>query len=252
MEVMAFGATDVGKVRAANEDSFLVDNELKLYIVADGMGGHQGGGYASSRAVAKIKEEIVRQETKQESTQPLTAASGRTPAQVRLKNALLITNEMLFKKAMEDSTLRGMGTTVTAIQLDHVVANIAHVGDSRLYLMRNGDMIQVSRDHSWVQEQVDAGVLSEEEARVHPLKNIITRSLGHDRELMVDLDRREYQPGDRFLLCSDGLTNMVDDQTIKQVLKEKDIEASVKELIRLALEAGGQDNVTTLIVEIRP
>ncbi|HUT55744.1 MAG TPA: Stp1/IreP family PP2C-type Ser/Thr phosphatase [bacterium] len=251
MEVKAFGATDVGKVRAANEDSFLLDEELKLYIVADGMGGHQGGGYASSRAVAQIKAEILRQEGKQESTQPLSAASGRTPAQIRLKSALLLTNEMLFKKAMEDSTLRGMGTTVTAIQLDHVVANIAHVGDSRLYLMRNGDLLQISRDHSWVQEQVDAGVLSEEEARVHPLKNIITRSLGHDRELIVDLDRREYQPGDRFMLCSDGLTNMVDDETIKQVMRGKDLEASVKELIRLALEAGGQDNITTLIVEIR-
>jgi protein phosphatase len=251
MEVRAFGATDVGKVRAANEDSFLVDDELNLFIVADGMGGHQGGGYASSHAVDEIKKEIMRQQQKQESTQPLADGTGKTPAQIRLKNALLLTNEMLFRKAMEDSSLRGMGTTVTAIQLDHVVANIAHVGDSRLYLMRNGDLYQLTRDHSWVQEQVDAGVLAEDEARVHPLKNIITRSLGHDRELLVDLDRKEYKPGDKYMLCSDGLTNMVDDQTIKKVMKEMPLEASVNELIRLALEAGGQDNVTTVMVEIR-
>ena len=250
MPVRAFGTTDVGRVRAANEDSFLIDSEHNLFIVADGMGGHQGGGFASSNAVRSIREEVVRLDDAQESTQPLADPSGRSTGQVRLFHALQRANERLYKKAQEDSTLRGMGTTVTAIQLDHQAANIAHVGDSRLYLFRDGRLSQVSRDHSWVQEQVDAGVISEEEARVHPLKNIITRSLGHDRELLVDLLREDYRPGDRFLLCSDGLTNMVPDQIIGDVLRKHPAEDAVKELVRLALEAGGQDNVTAVLVEI--
>jgi PPM family protein phosphatase len=250
MPVRAFGTTDVGRVRAANEDSFLIDPEHNLFIVADGMGGHQGGGFASSNAVRSIREEVVRLETAQESTQPLADQGGRSSAQVRLYHALQRTNERLYKKAQEDSALRGMGTTVTAIQLDASSANIAHVGDSRLYLMRDSKLRQVSRDHSWVQEQVDAGVISEDEARVHPLKNIITRSLGHDRELMVDLLREDFHPGDRFLLCSDGLTNMVPDQIIGDVLRRLPAEPAIKELVRLALEAGGQDNITAVVVEI--
>lgn len=250
MPVRAFGNSNVGKVRAANEDSFLIDEDQKLFIVADGMGGHQGGGYASQNAVKSIREEMRRLEAAQESTQPLADPGGRTPVQVRMLHALQRTNERLYKKAQEDTSLRGMGTTVTAIQLDHSSANIAHVGDSRLYLMRGGQLKQISRDHSWVQEQVDAGVISEAEARVHPLKNIITRSLGHDRELMVDLLREEYRTGDRFLLCSDGLTNMVPDARIAETLGAATPDAAVEELIRLALEAGGQDNITAVIVEI--
>lgn len=250
MPVRAFGSTDVGKVRAANEDSFLIDPEHNLFVVADGMGGHQGGGFASSNAVRSIREEVVRLEAAQESTQPIADQTGRTPVQARLLHALQRTNERIYKKAQEDMTLRGMGTTVTAIQLDHQSANIAHVGDSRLYLMRAGKLQQLSRDHSWVQEQVDAGVISEEEARVHPLKNIITRSLGHDREVTVDLSKENFQAGDRFLICSDGLTNMVPDPVIAEVLRKLPPEPAVKELIRLALEAGGQDNVTAVVVEI--
>jgi protein phosphatase len=251
MAVRAFGITDVGKVRAANEDSFLIDDEHQLFIVADGMGGHQGGGYASSNAIKSIREEMIRLESTQETTQPSADQSGRTTAQVRLLHALQKTNERLFKKALEDSSLRGMGTTVTAIQLDPRSANIAHVGDSRLYLLRAGRLQQISRDHSWVQEQVDAGVISEEEARIHPLKNIITRSMGHDRDLIVDLLREEFRPGDKFLLCSDGLTNMVPDQIIADTLRRMEPEAATRELIRLALEAGGQDNITAVLVEIK-
>lgn len=251
MEVRAYGATDVGRVREANEDSFLIDEDRKLYIVADGMGGHQGGGYASSNAVQSIREESIRLEQVQESTLPVADGSGNTPAQIRLRNALLITNEKLFNKAQEVASLRGMGTTVTAIQLDNEYANIAHVGDSRLYLLRDGQFVQLTRDHSWVQEQVDAGVLSPEEAQTHPLKNIITRSMGHDRDLRVDLLKEKYQAGDKYLICSDGLSNMVEDGAIKEIVSRLDAESSVKELISMAREAGGLDNITVLIVEMR-
>jgi len=250
MRVVAYGESDVGKVRNANEDSFLIDNERMLYIVADGMGGHQGGGYASSHAVKGICEQTKILERSQDSTQPVAETDGKTPSQIRLGKAMIATNQSLYQKAQEDTSLRGMGTTLTALQLDSQYANVAHVGDSRLYVLREGHLAQMTRDHSWVQEQVDAGVLSAAEAEHHPLKNIITRSMGHDPELRVDLAKVEYKPGDKFLLCSDGLTNMVDDQSIQRVMAENPPEPAVKKLVQMALDAGGQDNVTVLIVEI--
>jgi protein phosphatase len=250
MQIKAFGASNVGKVRSANEDSYLIDHERKLYIVADGMGGHQGGGYASSHAVRKIQEEIANHEKDQESTKPINLNSDKSPAQIRLRNALIAANDLLYQKALEDPALRGMGTTCTVIHFDHQFVNIAHVGDSRLYLLRDGKFRQITHDHSWVQEQVDSGVLTEEEANSHPLKNIITRSLGHDRDLIVDLARETYKPGDVFMMCSDGLTNMVDDNTIHQVLASHEPEPAVHELIKLALEGGGLDNITALVVHL--
>lgn len=252
MRIIGYGDTNKGKVRSANEDSFLVDNERMLYIVADGMGGHQGGGYASSHAVAKIQEEVASRELEQNSTRPVSQNADKSPIQVRLKSALLAANDLLYKKALEDPALRGMGTTCVAVQFDPQFINIAHVGDSRLYVMRDGQFRQVTRDHSWVQEQVDSGVLTEEEAASHPLKNIITRSLGHDRDLLVDLYKAEYKPRDRFLMCSDGLTNMVPDATIKKVLGETPPDAAIPQLINLALDGGGLDNITVVIVELAP
>lgn len=251
MEVQAFGVSNVGKVRGANEDSFLVDLDRNLFIVADGMGGHQGGGYASSQAVNGIKEELLKMEEAQDTTLPATEPIGRTTVQMRLLHALRATNEKIFKKALEDSSLRGMGTTVTALQLDPVYANVAHVGDSRLYLFRQGRLHQLSRDHSWVQEQVEAGILTETEARIHPLKNIITRSMGHEREVQVDLMKEKFENEDLYLICSDGLTNMVEDDVIERVVSEQPPQAALDELIRLALESGGLDNVTTVIVKIK-
>lgn len=250
MQIRAYGATDVGKVRSANEDSFLIDNELLLYVVADGMGGHQGGGFASQHAVAWLREELIRLEQAQETTTPVADYTDRTPTQVRLLHALKIANDRLFKKASQDPSLRGMGTTVSGIQFDHTYANLAHVGDSRIYRLRNGQITQLSRDHSWVQEQIDAGLLSEEEAHSHPLKNIITRSMGHEPDIKVDLGKDKYQPGDKFLLCSDGLSNLVPDQILLQVVSSLELEAAVNELIRLSLEAGGQDNTTAVLVEV--
>ncbi len=251
MQVKAYGATDVGKVRTANEDSFLIDEDRLLYIVADGMGGHQGGDFASSHAVEWIREEVIKQEEAQESTLPVGGPGEKTPAQTRLKHALKETNGRLFKKASEDPSLRGMGTTVIAVQLDDKYVNIAHVGDSRIYLLREGILFQVSRDHSWVQEQIDAGLLNKDEAESHPLKNIITRSMGHEPEVEVDLLKEEFQAEDRFLLCSDGLSNMVDDDTVQKVLSEMEIEAAVDDLMKKALEAGGLDNTTILVIEIQ-
>ena len=252
MNFFGFGATDVGKVREKNEDSLLVDNERRLYLVADGMGGHAGGAYASGRAIEILKDEIARLEKSQDTTQPSVGGEGqKTLTQIRLQHAIQAANEDLINTSLQDSSLRGMGTTMTAIQFDERWANIAQVGDSRAYLIRNSEIRQVTEDHSWVQEQVRAGLLTEEEARFHPLKNIITRSMGHEREVKVDLLKEEYKAGDRYFLCSDGLTNMVQDEEILSINKELDVEAAMKQLMERALEEGGYDNITMIIVEIR-
>ena len=143
-----------------------------------------------------------------------------------------------------------MGTTLTALQFDEKFANLAHIGDSRAYSVREGALSQLSEDHSWVQEQVKLGILNPAEARNHPLKNIITRSIGHEREIKVDLVRTEYRPGDKYLLCTDGLTNMVADEEILKTVLEMDIEAAVAQLLKRANEEGGYDNITVILVEV--
>lgn len=250
MKLVAFGATDVGQVREKNEDAFLVDEVSHLYLVADGMGGHAGGGFASTHAVQVVAEELKRQANGQEMTQPLRADPERTRVQIQLLHALQRANEVLFQRSLADSQLRGMGTTLTVLKFDERWANLAHVGDSRAYLMREGKLSQLTSDHSWVQEQVRSGVLTPEEARLHPLKNIITRSMGHEREVKVDLSKEEYRPGDRFLLCSDGLTNMVTDEEILATVSQEAPEPAVRRLIQRAKEEGGLDNITVIVVAV--
>ena len=250
MKLVAFGATDVGQVRGKNEDAFLIDADRRLYLVADGMGGHAGGGFASSHAVESVIAELKRQEGGQDMTQPLRDNSGHTLAQLQLQNALKRTNEILFQRSISDSQLRGMGTTLTALKFDEQYANLAHVGDSRAYLIRESQLRQLTEDHSWVQEQVRSGVLTAEEARLHPLKNIITRSMGHEREVTVDLFKEEYRIGDRYLLCSDGMTNMVEDDEILATVTQEAPEPAVRRLIQRAKEEGGLDNITVIVVAL--
>jgi protein phosphatase len=250
MKFVAFGATDLGQVREKNEDAFLVDDSWRLYLVADGMGGHAGGGFASSNAVATVAEELRRQEDSQDMTQPLRTDADHTHTQMQLLHALKRANEALFLRSISDSQLRGMGTTLTAIKFDERYANLAHVGDSRAYLVREGKLCQLTSDHSWVQEQVRSGVLTAEEARLHPLKNIITRSMGHEREVTVDLFKEEYRIGDRYLLCSDGMTNMVEDDEILATVTQEAPEPAVRRLIQRAKEEGGLDNITVIVVAL--
>jgi len=250
LNIRSYGTTDTGRVREKNEDDFLIDDERYLYIVADGMGGHAGGGFASSNAVRLVHEELIRLEQTQDTTQPLMGGAGKTLIQIRLEHAIKFANREIFNLSLKESSLRGMGTTLTALQFDNECANLAHVGDSRTYLIQDGEMKQLTRDHSYVQEQVDAGLITPEEARTHPLKNIITRSMGHERELQVDLLKFEYKPQDRFLLCSDGLTNMLSDQDLLALVQEMDIDPAAHEMVKQANEKGGQDNITVVIVSL--
>ncbi len=250
MKLVAFGATDVGQVREKNEDAFLIDESRRLFLVADGMGGHAGGGFASSRAAAAVLEDLQRQEANQDMTQPPGDDPGRTLTQLQLQHALRYTNEVLFQRSISDSQLRGMGTTLTALKFDDQCANLAQVGDSRAYLIRDQELRQLTEDHSWVQEQVRAGMLTAAEARLHPLKNIITRSMGHEREVQVDLFKEEYRVGDRYLLCSDGLTNMVEDAEILQTVASNPPQLAVERLLQRAKEEGGLDNITVVVVAV--
>jgi protein phosphatase len=250
MGFKAVGGTDVGKLREANEDSYLIDNDRNLFIVADGMGGHQGGGFASKKILELVQSELSRLEQMQETTQPLQTLEDRTPTQFRMLRALQRANQGLFEISLKEPNLRGMGTTLTAIQFDERYANIAHIGDSRAYLVRDGAIRQLTEDHSWVHEQVKMGLLTPEEARNHPLKNIITRSMGHERDVKVDLSKNEYVKGDRYLICSDGLTNMVKDEELLSIVHGNQLPDAATQLIKRANEEGGYDNITLVLAEV--
>ncbi|MCU1453792.1 MAG: serine/threonine protein phosphatase [Acidimicrobiales bacterium] len=228
-------ASDPGRVRSVNEDAKLVDDHL--YAVADGMGGHRAGEVASALAV-----EILRTE-------------ATDPTLESLKQGVRLANRAIFEKAGSDVNLHGMGTTLCAIRLvdgpDGEEVAWVNVGDSRVYLFRAGELIQLSADHSLVEDLVRDGQLSPEDAKVHPQRNIITRALGIDIDVEVDGNTVIPVKGDRFLLCSDGLFNEVDENRIAGVLRRlDDPDEAAAELIRLANEHGGRDNITAVVAVV--
>jgi len=223
--------TDVGRGRPENEDSCLVDAAHGLYAVADGMGGHRAGEVASATAIETLKAAYV----------------GGQPIDEAVESA----NAAVFAKAADDDALRGMGTTLTAIALEgDSTALLGHVGDSRAYLMRDGAVAQVTDDHSLVEQLVREGRLSPEEAQNHPQRAIITRALGIDPEVEVDTYRVDLKPGDRLLICSDGLTNMLSDDTIAVTLRRyADPQQAADTLVDMANQAGGDDNITVVVLD---
>ena len=226
--------TDVGKVREANEDSYLVQEPL--FVVADGMGGHIAGDVASSTAVGIIES----------NSDEASADDPETLARL-IKSA----NDAIWKKAQDDPSLRGMGTTCTLILIHDETAHIAHVGDSRAYLWRRGELAQITEDHTLVERMVKEGRLKPEEAQKHPQRSIITRALGVDPEVDVDLRKLDLERGDRLLICSDGLTSMIDPPVISEVLaSDKNPQSAAERLVELANEAGGEDNVTVVVIDV--
>ena len=230
MRVEAGVATDIGRVRERNEDSFLV--EPPLYAVADGMGGHRGGGVASELALEKI-EELFR--------------GGKSS----LAEMMHAANRAVFERSMADRKVMGMGTTLTAATVDDEGVHLAHVGDSRAYLLRAGAFRQLTEDHTLVNRMVKAGEITREEAEVHPHRNVVTRSIGTEPEVEVDQDDVAVIDGDRFLLCSDGLTGTVNEPQIQAILETtpKPQEAADR-LIKAANRAGGIDNITVVVLDI--
>jgi len=232
LKLVAAGVTDVGRVREGNEDGFL-DESLRLGVVAvaDGMGGHRAGEVASATALESLRAAI---------------AAGRP-----LRDAIVDANDAVLEKSVSDQQLRGMGTTLTAGTLGtdgNLV--IGHVGDSRAYLFHDGELTQITDDHSLVEEMVRTGELTPEQAESHPQRSIITRALGIDPEVEVDVYPVQLGVGDRVLLCSDGLTTMVRSEDIAGILeREPDPERAAQLLVDAANAAGGEDNITAVVVE---
>jgi protein phosphatase len=248
----AFGLTDVGRKRKHNEDAYLLDAERGLFVVADGMGGHAAGEVASRLTVESIQEFIAGTEDDHDNTWPFGYNNRYSVDGNRLSTAVERANEKVMRAVVNRPELKGMGTTVVAALFDEKRATLVHVGDSRAYLLREAELRRLTDDHSWVQEQVNAGILSEDEARSHPLKNVVTRALGGGAHVAVDLIEIPVGEGDRFLLCSDGLTGMVTDEEITNALSSsRSIESIVRGFIELANERGGVDNITAIVVEVK-
>ena len=230
------GATDNGKVRSANEDSFLAfycDNVF-YGVVADGMGGHNAGEVASNEAIIAFKKSICE--------------NTALPIPEKLVTAIKEANTRLFKMTIDNPALVGMGTTLTACAVFDGIAWFANVGDSRGYHITES-IKQITKDHSLVQELIDAGDITLEDSKVHPQRNVITRAIGTTPVVLVDVFETPFLPGETVLLCSDGLTNTVADSKILRIVqKERNIEAIASKLIAEANEAGGHDNITALII----
>lgn len=232
--------TDVGIVRSGNEDNYLMLSDRGIFIVADGMGGHAAGEVASEMAVRIISRE-------------LGSLRGQTDEQVgeRLRQSIRAANEAIFGRTLAEHDKRGMGTTVTVLALLPNRYLIGQVGDSRAYLLRDGELLQLTKDHSYVQEQVDAGLLTPDQARVHPYSNVITRCVGAGMDVTPDIYFGNLQNGDLVLLASDGLTGMLEDeQLLKIMLSEGGPQKWVDRMISEANRRGGLDNITAIVVRI--
>lgn len=250
MRIRAFGASDVGKRREKNEDSFLINEDHNLYIVADGMGGHLGGDIASRLATATIDETIRALEVDPEMTiQEVGPSIKSGEYQSYLRYAIRLASQRIFEKACNEMSLHGMGTTTVAALIKNNKAYIANVGDSRVYRVRGEKIDQITKDHSLVGEQVRAGILSEDDARAHRFKNIITKSVGFQEDVDADIDIRVLRQGDKFVLCTDGLTNMVKANELRDIVSTNDPETATRRLVDVANERGGDDNITVVIFE---
>ena len=224
--------TDVGKVRANNQDAPIVSEKLRLYGVADGMGGHKGGEVASTSA----RDDLLRE------------LEGKTPSVAAFSGAIEEVNRQIYHQQEHDDALTGMGTTLSVLWMSDNFVYIGHVGDSRVYLLRDGEFKQMTLDHSLVEQLVREGVLTEEEAQNHPMRNIITRAIGTDESVEVDVLVEERRKGDLWLACSDGLHGLVDDRQMRDALRQYAPEKAADVLLKAALDAGGRDNVTLVIV----
>jgi protein phosphatase len=249
--IEAFGLTDVGKKRKHNEDNYALDVEEGLFIVADGMGGHAAGEVAAKITVETISEFIAATRQKEEATWPFKYNHQLHFNSNRLAVAIEKANEKVMSAVVAQPWLKGMGTTVVAGLLNEKLLSLAHVGDSRAYLFRQGELSLLTDDHSWVHEQVTAGILTEDEAKSHPLKNVVTRALGGGPTVSPDLQELDFRPGDLFLFCSDGLTTMLSDEEIRDCLSQEQTPRELcRRLVDLANEKGGVDNITVVAVAV--
>ncbi|MEK7268733.1 MAG: Stp1/IreP family PP2C-type Ser/Thr phosphatase [Nitrospirota bacterium] len=250
---IAYGAkTDVGLRRAHNEDSHCSDPELGLYVVCDGLGGRNAGEVASGMAVKVIREHL--RESRQNTSLPIIGRYDPvfSPQTNRLASAIRLANQAIHDAGRIESDQAGMGTTVVAAVISDQILSIAHVGDSRMYLIRGDNIQPLTADHSVVADQVRCHMLTEEEAERSPLKHIVTRALGIDQTVQVELDEVQILAGDALLLCSDGLTLGVKPaEILRAIRREKEPQAACKHLVDMANAAGGEDNTTVILVTVQ-
>lgn len=243
--MISAGITDIGKVRDINEDNFCIDeSEIGIYLVADGMGGHKSGEVASSIAINIIRDHIKQYITDEYQEQMVKGV---------IFEAFNRANKEIYNRSTKDYDCEGMGTTVTMALIIEEKLYIGHIGDSRAYLLRKKELQQITEDHSLVAELVKNGSITEREAMKHPQKNIITRSLGTDESVQVDIFSMGIKKGDILALCTDGLTNFVDKEELRKTLLESnDCYESCSTLVSLANQRGGYDNITVLVVKNQP
>jgi serine/threonine protein phosphatase PrpC len=243
VELVVAARSDVGMIRAGNEDSFHADADESggIFIVADGMGGHAAGEVASEMAVEILRDQLS----------ALRDLHDRNAAD-RVMNALRGANLAIYNRTVTETDKQGMGTTASVLIISGRRYLIGQVGDSRIYLLREGTLRQLTKDHSYVQEQVDAGFLTPEQARYHPYSNVITRCVGASDDVEPDTFAGETRDGDLFLVASDGLTGMVDDRRLQQLLSSRaEPQRIVDSLIAEANGRGGLDNITAILVLVR-
>lgn len=242
MNVMKFNSwylTDKGLRRESNQDSCLINKDLGLFIVADGMGGHSGGEVASSMAVETVEEIALHADSQKKS-----------PRELILQFYEEASRRIFDKAATERPELAGMGTTMVMSYLRGKHMYVGNVGDSRCYLFKKPHLWQITEDHSLINEQLRAGVMTEEQVHQFVGRNVITRSVGYERDVYPDIIDREVAPGEIFLLCSDGLSGLVTDQKISEILNENTPDKVVKACVEQALANGGDDNVTVMVIQI--
>lgn len=243
--------SDTGRVRRNNEDAVFVNPRLGLAILADGMGGHNAGEVASNMVITALGSELVHAFRKLPPWLP--DENHRSRAHGVLGDVILRTNAAIHMAAQSNPRFAGMGATLVAVQLYDDRFVVAHVGDSRLYRLRDDFLTRLTRDHSLLQEQIDKGMISPEEARLSPNRNLVTRALGVDPSVDVELNDYEVLPGDVYLLCSDGLNDMAEDNEIAATMTafSANLQLCARQLVEMANEHGGRDNVSVILVKIR-
>jgi serine/threonine protein phosphatase PrpC len=231
------GITDIGLHRKRNEDQFFIDEDRRIFVVCDGMGGHKGGDVASRLAVETIQENLV-----------FSVADQIIPS---LQSVAKLANQIIWEKGQSDEALYEMGTTLTVAVIHDGSIVVAHVGDSSLYLFKEDQLIKVTRDHTLAQQMFSDGVLKREDMRSNVYNHVLTRAVGVESQVELDIYQEEIQTGDWVLMCTDGLTDLVEDDAIRELIKAaNDPQKAAQELLNLALSKGGYDNITIVLLRV--
>jgi len=248
MALEAAGMTDVGLVRNHNEDNFFFNTDLGLFVVADGLGGHAAGEIASKIVVDQVAKFIEHTADTETTMQPGSSSRFASLSESRLKTAIQMSNKAIAENIILHPERETMGSTIVACLIEGKRVTMAHVGDSRGYKLSREGIQQITRDHSWVAEQVANGLMTKEEAKRHPFRNIITQALGNNSELNIEVHEFEITNSETILLCSDGLSGMISDEQILAIFNESsDLQNAARRLISKAIQNGGEDNITLVL-----